>query len=83
MLLPLSASLHYPITVTALLVAPGEAVDQGTPLFSYAYRTRVTEGDELGGRHEVERTFPTRFESPVSGTLLRWTVEKGDELAFP
>lgn len=83
MLLKLSTSLHYPITVTELLKQPGDAVSQGESIFAYFYRTTVTEGDGLGNKHDVLRTFPTRFEAAVDGTLVRWKIRSGDVIDSP
>ncbi|MCJ1400819.1 Carboxy-terminal domain (CTD) phosphatase [Xylographa trunciseda] len=75
--LRLPHSLHYPITVTELLKQPNDNVDKFTPLFAYFYQTKVTEGDELGNVFEVDKTFPTRFESNVEGTFKRWKIVAG------
>ncbi|KAI9878677.1 MAG: Carboxy-terminal domain (CTD) phosphatase [Pleopsidium flavum] len=77
MLLRLPHSLHYPITVTALLKQPNDNVERFAPLFLYFYKTTVTEGDELGNEYQVEKTFPTRFESNVEGVLREWKIGKG------
>ena len=83
MLLRLPASLHYPITVTELLKQPTDNVERFAPLFSYFYKTTVTEGDDLGNETQVERTFPTRYESSVEGTLRSWKIKKGAVVANP
>ena len=83
MLLRLPASLHYPITVTELLKQPNDNVERFAPLFSYYYKTTVTEGDRLGNERQVEKTFPTRFESSVDGTLLSWKIKEGVVIANP
>ncbi|QSS52700.1 RNA polymerase II C-terminal domain phosphatase component [Histoplasma capsulatum var. duboisii H88] len=83
MLLRLSASLHYPITVTELLKRPGDNIRQGEAIFAYYYRTTVTEGDGLGNKHDVLKTFPTRFESAVDGELVAWKVRKGAVIEKP
>ncbi|KAI9788191.1 MAG: Carboxy-terminal domain (CTD) phosphatase [Peltula sp. TS41687] len=77
MRLQLPRSLHYPITITELLRQPGDAVERLAPLFSYAYKTTVTEGDAFGEERQVEKTFPTRYESPVEGVLKAWKIEPG------
>ena len=77
MQLQLGRSLHYPITVTELLKQPNDNVERFAPLFSYFYKTTVTEGNRLGEEKQVERTFPTRYESPVDGVLKQWKIEKG------
>ena len=81
MLLRLPASLHYPITVTELLKQPNDNVERFAPLFSYFYKTTVTEGDELGNENQVEKTFPTRFESNIEGSLKSWKIKKGAVIA--
>lgn len=83
MLLKLSPSLHYPITVTELLQQPGDNVNQGDALFAYYYRTTVTEGDGLGNKHDVVRTFPTKYESAVDGTLVEWKIRQGQVIERP
>lgn len=83
MLLRLSSSLHYPITITELLKRPNDEVEQGTPLFAYIYRTVVTEGDGLGNKYDVVRHFPTKYESSVDGTLKRWKIKVGDSIDAP
>ncbi|KAL2370921.1 RNA polymerase II CTD phosphatase Fcp1 [Blastomyces gilchristii SLH14081] len=83
MLLRLSTSLHYPITVTELLKRPGDTIQQGETIFAYYYRTTVTEGDGLGNKHDVLKTFPTRFESAVDGELVAWKVREGAVIEGP
>ncbi|KAI9656714.1 MAG: RNA polymerase II [Trizodia sp. TS-e1964] len=77
MRLQLPDSLHYPITVTELLKQPNDKVDRFAPLFSYYYKTTVTEGNRFGDEIQVEKTFPSRFESPIDGVLIRWQIQKG------
>lgn len=83
MLLKLPHSLHYPITVTELLKQPNDHVERFAPLFSYVYKTTVTEGDNLGNEYQVEKPFPARFESNVEGVLKRWKIEKGATILEP
>ncbi|KAJ5793611.1 NLI interacting factor [Penicillium paradoxum] len=83
MLLRLPTSLHYPITVTSLLKQPGDTVERDEALFWYVYQTTVTEGDGLGNKVEVQRKFPTRFESTVDGEILEWKIQKGDIIDEP
>ncbi|KMU79055.1 RNA polymerase 2 subunit A C-terminal domain containing protein phosphatase [Coccidioides immitis RMSCC 3703] len=83
MLLKLSSSLYYPITVTELLRQRGDNVNQGDALFAYYYHTTVTEGDGLGNKRDVVRKFPTKFESSVDGTLLEWKITEGQVIERP
>ena len=77
MLLRLPPSLHYPITITDLLKSPNDNIERFEPLFDYFYKTKVTEGDDLGNESQVEKSFPARYESTVDGKLLRWKVHRG------
>ena len=77
MKLRLPPNIHYPITIDELLKQPNDDVERFAPLFSYFYKTTVTEGDNLGNEYQVEKTFPTRFESSVDGILKSWNVRKG------
>ena len=83
MRLKLPHSLHYPITVTELLKLPNDNVEKSAPLFLYFYKTTVTEIDRSGDEHRVERTFPTRFESSVTGTLKQWFLHEGTVIEKP
>lgn len=77
MLLRLPHSLHYPIAVEELLKRPEDDVAKFAPLFSYTYTTTVTEDDSLGNEHQVQKSFPARFDSNVEGVLKKWKIEKG------
>ncbi|KAI9850995.1 MAG: Carboxy-terminal domain (CTD) phosphatase [Thelocarpon superellum] len=81
MRLQLPSSLHYPITVTELLKQPNDHVDRSEALFAYYYSTTVTEGNRFGEEHEVVKTFPSRYESPVEGVLRAWAIEEGTVIA--
>ena len=83
MLLRLPYGLHYPITVTSLLKQTGDPVERDEALFWYVYQTTVTEGDGLGNKIEVQRKFPTKFESTVDGELVQWKIGKGDVIEYP
>lgn len=83
MLLRLPPSLHYPVTVTSLLKRPGEVVERDEAIFWYIYHTTVEEGDGLGNKVEVQRKFPTRFESTVDGEIVQWKIAKGDVIEGP
>lgn len=83
MQLRLPPSLHYPITVTSLLKKEGDTVGRDEAIFWYSYQTAVEEGDGLGNTVVVTRNFPTRFESPVDGTVLKWSIAKGDVIEEP
>lgn len=77
MLLRSLPHLHYPITVTGLLFKNDEHVPKNAPIFTYYYKGKVTEYDADGKATDVEKTFPTRYESQVEGTIKRWRIAKG------
>ena len=83
MLLQLPASLKYPITVTGLLKQPNDNVEKFAPLFTYTYKTTVTEGDGLGNENQVEKSFPTDHKSELEGTLKSWKIRKGAVIRHP
>ena len=81
MLLTSPKNLHYPITVTQLLQKPGDSVERFAPLFSYFYKSLVTEGNKDGEKKDVEWTFPQRFESETEGQLVTWKIQEGEVIA--
>jgi RNA polymerase II subunit A-like phosphatase len=83
MLIKTPHSLHYPLTITELLKERNDKVEKFEPLFSYAYKSTVTEGNEYGEEFTVEKTFPARFESETDGVVASWKVVKGAVIAGP
>ncbi|KAI4174808.1 MAG: hypothetical protein LQ343_002046 [Gyalolechia ehrenbergii] len=83
MQLQLPRGLHYPITITELLKQPDDNVERFAPLFSYSYKTTVTEGNKFGDEFQVEKDFPTKFESSVGGKLKAWSINVGDVIPKP
>lgn len=83
MLLKSPRNLHYPITVTKLLKRPNDNVDRAELLFSYFYKSVVTEGDRFGDEAQVEKTFPTHFESETDGKVVRWMIRDGQTIPGP
>ena len=81
MLLLSPKDLHYPITVTELLKRPSDGIDKFAPLFSYYYKSTVTEWNRYGEEFEVEKSFPTRYESETDGTLREWRIRAGSVIA--
>jgi RNA polymerase II subunit A-like phosphatase len=74
-------SLLYPITVTKLLRQPGDEIEQNAPLFTYEYKSKVTEYDD-DQRDDVEniKSFYADFESELEGSLTSLNVHKGQVL---
>ena len=77
MRLRLPESLHYPITIVELLQQPDDIIDLETPLFAYLYSTKVNERTSDGADQEVEKLYPTRYQSPVEGVLKAWRIKAG------
>lgn len=75
--------LHYPVTITELLVRSSQHVDRDTRLFEYSYKSVVTREDEFGGEVQVEQTYPAHYKSNVEGVLRKWSVERGTVIAGP
>ena len=74
---------HFPITVTKLLVQPGDDVKALQPIFRYSFTSKVTEGNKYGEETVVDKTFPADFESEVEGTVQKWQIKEGDVLTRP
>lgn len=83
MLIRTHDNLHYPVTVTKLLVQPGTEIKSLDPLFRYTYTSKVTEGDEFGEKKDVDRTFYEDFKSEVTGKLGNWDIKEGTVLEKP
>jgi RNA polymerase II subunit A-like phosphatase len=75
------SSLHYPITITALLKQPGDDIERRAPLFSYTYTSSTVEGNRFGEERSVRKTYPAEFESEAEGRVVRWHVAVGDIVA--
>ncbi|KAF2457598.1 hypothetical protein BDY21DRAFT_285752 [Lineolata rhizophorae] len=83
MLLRSPKNLHYPVTVTELLKQHNADVDKYAPLFSYFYKSTVTTGNDFGEWVEVEKTFPTVFESETDGKIVSWKIDAGAVISGP
>lgn len=77
MLIRSTDKLHYPITVTKLLVKPGAKVKLSDVLFKYTFTSKVSEGNKYGDEVEVERTFPAEFKSETDGEVVSWQIKTG------
>ena len=75
-----TSNQHYPITVTKLLVQPGEDIKRFQPIFKYNFTLTVQEGDKYGEVTDVEKTFPEDFRSEVDGRVEKWHIKVGDVL---
>ncbi|KAK9238750.1 hypothetical protein V1525DRAFT_400433 [Lipomyces kononenkoae] len=76
--LTLPWTLRYPITIVQLLVATGTEIRKNTPLFTYRYKTTITQTRDLNEEIEVPAELLAVFESPVEGTVGKWVIQEGD-----
>jgi len=75
-LLSLGTKLQYPVVITKLWKAPGDAVKKQETLLQYSYTYKLTVGKE-DDEWEEERTNVVDWESPVDGTITSWKLEEG------
>ncbi|KAG6188182.1 hypothetical protein E4U27_007453 [Claviceps purpurea] len=69
----LGSRLHYPITVSKLLKAPGDFVKKQETIFEYKFTWRRRVDDD----EWVDETTYTEFDSPADGTLKEWRIREG------
>lgn len=76
-LIPLGKKLKYPITITKLLKAPGEALKKQDPIFQYTFTWFQEVGDPFGETWQEKQTTPADWESPADGTIIAWKIHEG------
>jgi RNA polymerase II subunit A C-terminal domain phosphatase len=75
-------NLHYPVTITGLLVKKDQELKRDTPLFNYTYESSRNTIDEFGEEHVEKVNYSAEFRAGIDGgTLLEWKVGKGDVIA--
>lgn len=74
--------LHYPITITSLVLETGDEIARNATIFKYDYQSTVIEGSEdcKEGR-PVVKTFHTIFQTNIEGTLSQWYIKPGQVIA--
>jgi RNA polymerase II subunit A-like phosphatase len=83
--LNLPESLPYPITITSLLVNPGNPVTRGTPLcdYSFAYKLSAQPAPQSPSARDKLRhkgIIYGRWECPIDGIFDKWLIHKGDTI---
>jgi RNA polymerase II subunit A-like phosphatase len=78
MLIRAPPSLHYPITITSLLVSPKQPVQRSDRLFTYTYYSNVTVTNEFGDVVTERRSYPADFRAENDGSVVKWKIAKGD-----
>ncbi|KAF2720943.1 hypothetical protein K431DRAFT_285210 [Polychaeton citri CBS 116435] len=78
-------SLAYPITVTKVLCFVGDSIEQNDRLFSYEYKSWVTEGKagtlEDNEGTKVQRSFYSDFECEFEGTIQELFIKPGQVIS--
>lgn len=69
----LGSRLHYPITITKLLKAPGDSIKKQENIIEYKFTWRRKVGDDSW----TDETTYTEFDSPAEGKLKEWRIEEG------
>ncbi|KAK6349969.1 RNA polymerase II [Orbilia brochopaga] len=83
MLLQLPPSTRFPVTITQIHFAQNAEVKKLQAIFTFSYKSLITEDNEDG--EEVRRLTDiiSKFETPVGGKILRWMVGKGSVVSSP
>lgn len=75
----LGANLRYPITVSRLVVKPGDEVKKGSTAMEYSFKWIKEVGDSItGDTWNEEQTTISSWNSPVEGKLKEWKIKVGD-----
>ena len=84
MRLKLPPSLQYPITIRKIEKRVGDEIRTRDPLFGYSYTTKVKQQERYSDEEiEVDKTFSSRYQSTIEGTIQTWLVWEGDVLNGP
>jgi hypothetical protein len=76
-------SLHYPVKVLNLLVAPDDTIDRNAKIFTYNYLSSLRKTDDEGDEYEVKKTMVSDYECQTKGKVLEWKIAKDDEISRP
>lgn len=75
----LGAHLRYPITVSRLILKPGDNLTKGATAMEYSFKWVKEVGDAiLGEVWEEEQTTISSWTAPVEGKLKEWKIRVGD-----
>ncbi|KAK6544181.1 RNA polymerase II [Orbilia ellipsospora] len=83
MLLTFPPSTRFPVTITQIHFAQHAEVKKLQAIFTYSYKSLITEDNEDG--EEVQRVTDiiSKFETPVGGKIVKWMVGKGSTVTSP
>ncbi|TQV98375.1 hypothetical protein V2A60_007880 [Cordyceps javanica] len=73
----LGSRLHYPITITKLLMSPGDTIKKQQNIIEYKFSWRRKVGDDTW----VDETTYTEYDSPAEGKLKEWRIQEGQIIA--
>ena len=83
MLILSPSNLHYPVTVTKLLVQPEDNVERNDKIFAYEYAWQMLQQDDNGDDFKVVKILESDFECEVKGKITAWKTAAGDEIKGP
>ncbi|KHN97463.1 RNA polymerase II CTD phosphatase Fcp1 [Metarhizium album ARSEF 1941] len=72
-LVSLGSRLHYPITITKLLKAPGDSIKKQETIIEYKFTWRRKVSDD----EWADETTYTEYDSPAEGKLKEWRIKEG------
>lgn len=73
----LGSRLHYPITITKLVKAPGDTIKKQENIIEYKFSWRRRVNDDTW----VDETTYTEYDSPAEGKLKEWRITEGQVIA--
>ncbi|EWC48229.1 hypothetical protein DRE_02333 [Drechslerella stenobrocha 248] len=83
MLLQFPPSTRFPVTITQIHFALNAEVKKLQPIFTYSYKSLITEDNEDGEEIQRLTDIISKFETPVGGKIVKWMVGKGSVVSSP
>ena|ERR1700737_2346911 len=73
--------LPFPITVTSLLVQPGQSIKKHDRLLVYKFLALADEEQADAEEAPVRKEMVEQFDSPWEGVVTEWHVKEGSVIA--
>ncbi|KAF3911654.1 hypothetical protein AA313_de0202315 [Arthrobotrys entomopaga] len=83
MLLTFPPSTRFPVTITQIHFAQHAEVKKLQAIFTYSYKSLITEDNEDGEEVQQVTDIISKFETPVGGKIVKWMVGKGSVVTSP
>ncbi|EPS39141.1 hypothetical protein H072_7051 [Dactylellina haptotyla CBS 200.50] len=74
MLLKFPPSTRFPVTITQVHFPQGAQVTKLQAIFTYSYKSLITEDNEDGEEVQKITDIISRFETPVGGKIVEWML---------